>query len=129
MESSLKRVEETWLDKAVKLNTGVIENILLSYFNRLNHESVNSNSLITDNEKEYFIKLFTTKLLECKNCCKKCPERVLTYRDIFHILYEIYDKDQSGDVDMTTECYIITHFIFQHNTHPNDFLTSGNFIF
>jgi len=103
-----------WLNEEVKINSEVLQSTLSLYFENVKSDCDTSHPLTTK-EKKYFIKLFASKLLDCKKCCKKCPERILSYRDIFHILYEIYSEVDAND-DGTVECYTITTFFYEHHT-------------
>jgi ferredoxin len=104
-----------WLDEEVKINGEVLQSTLSLYFEKNIKSDSNTSHPLTNKEKKYIIKLFASKLLDCKKCCKKCPDRILTYRDIFHILYEIYSKVDVDD-DGTVECYTITSFLYEYHT-------------
>jgi hypothetical protein len=112
-------MNDAWLNETVKINSEVLQSTLSLYFESIKFDCDTSHSL-TKKEEKYFIKLFTSKLLDCEKCCKKCPERVLSYRDIFHILYNIYSKVDANN-DGTIECYTITTFFYQHYTQKSVF--------
>jgi hypothetical protein len=100
-----------WLNEKVIFKNEVLQSMLSEYFESTNNDC-NTSYCLTDKEKKYFIKLFTSKLLDCKKCCKNCQDKKLSYRNIFTILYDIYksvDKNNSG----AAECYTITAFFYK----------------
>jgi ferredoxin len=115
-------MNDAWLNETVKINTEVLQSTLSLYFENVKSDCDTSHTL-TKKEEKYFIKLFTSKLLDCKKCCKKCPERIITYRDIFHILYEVYEKVDEHN-NGTAECFLIIAFFYEHHTKQSVFRKS-----
>ena len=117
-------MNKKWLDEKIHLDVEILKTTLSNYFDKVNTVDTNNSNILSKNEIKYFIQLFISKLLDCKKCCKKCNSKVVSYRDIFHILFNIYSQVDENN-DGTTECYNITTFIYEYNT-KKPVITSRN---